>query len=179
VRSEIVPLLQPLGLIQMALSWHSPHAEGCEMVNERNDGEKRSRFFTFFTTLPGLLTAIAAVLSAATGLILGINKLYQGDGDSSKTGVVELPDSVGPSALIYHSGQLTVHSGDGVNLDAGIVTNDWTGNDNDWAVPYPPDPTGNFRQGSARASPRLTDSLPPAAKLAGAHWVAVGTIRMP
>jgi hypothetical protein len=118
------------------------------MVNERNEGEKRSKFFTFFTTLPGLLTAIAAVLSAATGLIVGISKLYQGDGASAKPGVVGLPASVGPSALIYRSGQLTVHSGDGVNLDAGVAGNTCSvATGSDWCVQSPPNPDWDLHTG--------------------------------
>jgi hypothetical protein len=108
------------------------------MADERS-GARRSRFLSFFTTLPGLLTAIAALLSAVTGLIVVIAKLEQGGGDGTASGTAGLPTSVGPSALIYHSGNLTVHAGDYVDLDKGLVGNG--GNlDTDWHVADPPDP---------------------------------------
>jgi hypothetical protein len=119
------------------------------MVNEREDGEKRSKFLTFFTTLPGLLTAIAAVLSAVTGLVVVINQLDQGGSGSTKAGVVGLPDSVGPSALIYRTGELTVHSGDGVNLDAGVAGNGVSSvaSGMDWRFPVPSNPDWRLQTG--------------------------------
>ncbi|MCP2322990.1 hypothetical protein HDA40_001497 [Hamadaea flava] len=51
--------------------------------------EKQSRFLTFFTTLPGVITAVATLITAVGGLLVAINEF----GDNKPAGAAESPQS--------------------------------------------------------------------------------------
>jgi hypothetical protein len=107
------------------------------MTDEPAPRGRRSAFLTFFTTLPGLLTAVATLLTAVTGLIVVISKLDGGGGDGD--GGRGLPAVVGPSEQVYRSGGFTLQVGDMVDLDRG-TSGKGLSSAADWLVPARPDP---------------------------------------
>src|SRR3954471_15375130 len=79
--------------------------------------ERKSTFLTFWTTLPGIFTALAAVLTAAGGIYVAMPK-HQGDlpGPDARTMTINLFEAPGiaPSVSDVSAGQLelsTVDSG--------------------------------------------------------------------
>ncbi|NUR70328.1 MAG: hypothetical protein HOU81_05880 [Hamadaea sp.] len=58
--------------------------------------EKQSRFLTFFTTLPGVITAVATLIAAVGGLLVAINEF---GGDKPARVTAESPDPR-PSAVV-------------------------------------------------------------------------------
>ena len=91
---------------------------------------RRSGFWTFWTTLPGILTGIAAVITASVGLITMLNR--PGRERSVTANDRAIPAQGNPRAEptptsssvppgVFSQGRLTMKSPDGADLENGIA----------------------------------------------------------
>lgn len=91
---------------------------------------RRGGFWTFWTTLPGILTGFAAVVTAIVGLITLLNGL---GGEQNNTGGNQVvpgrsistsgppTTSNSPSDGVFAQGRLTMKSPDDADLEKGVV----------------------------------------------------------
>jgi hypothetical protein len=89
--------------------------------------EGKGRFLTFWTTLPGVLTGIAAVVSALAGVAALWHSSGGGDGPPaadgtttiSQPGATTSADAMVPGILAR--GRVSLNRGDSVDLEHGVI----------------------------------------------------------
>jgi hypothetical protein len=87
----------------------------------------KGRFLSFWTTLPGVLTGVAAVLSAAAGLAALWHSGGGGNGTpasdpapaTSQPGATTRADTTAPGILAH--GRVSLNRGDSVDLEHGVI----------------------------------------------------------
>lgn len=84
-------------------------------------GENKGRFLSFWTTLPGVLTGIAAVLTAVAGLAALWHAGSGGSGApaTSQPGATTSAGTPLPGVLAH--GRVSLNSGDSVDLEHGVI----------------------------------------------------------
>jgi hypothetical protein len=97
----------------------------------------RGGFWTFWTTLPGILTGIAALVTAIVGLITVLNRPGRERNITANDKTVPMPSSSAsaePRATssaspegVFAKGRLTMKSPDGADLEKGLVGSAVTG----------------------------------------------------
>src|SRR3977135_2873403 len=88
--------------------------------------DRKSRFLTFWTTLPGVLTGVAAVLTAVAGLATLWHSSGGGNGapasnaapSASQAGTTSAGTTV--HGVLRH-GRVSLNSGDSVDLEHGVI----------------------------------------------------------
>jgi hypothetical protein len=97
--------------------------------SSESGGKGQGRFLAFWTTLPGILTGVAALLTAIVGLVALLNSGSSGDstpasvpGASSVTTPVKKPGVTGAetSGVLAH-GRLALTRGDYADLERGLI----------------------------------------------------------
>ena len=102
-------------------------------MGESKNSEERPAgrgFWKFWTTLPGVLTALAALLTAIVGIVTAWQSLTEDDGAAGPvpagdlpavSTAVELSGSRGMPAGVLAQGRLTMKDADFADLEAGRV----------------------------------------------------------
>jgi hypothetical protein len=105
------------------------HMSGSEPT-PGSQAARRGGFWTFWTTLPGILTGVAAVVTAIVGLITLLNSL---GGEPNNTGANQVVPgqnistsgpptaSASPSNGVFIQGRITMKSPDDADLEKGVV----------------------------------------------------------
>src|SRR3954453_14419209 len=99
---------------------HSPPTE--------RPGDSKGRFLTFWTTLPGVLTGLAALLTAVVGLATLWHSGDKQDGASTPGGATatsqagtETSGKTATPAGVLHTGRVSLNNGDSLDLERGVI----------------------------------------------------------
>jgi hypothetical protein len=92
-------------------------------------------FWTFWTTLPGILTGVAALLTAIVGLVTVLNRTGRERSVAANDKVMPIPSSStepratssSPPEGVFAKGRLTMKSPDGADLEKGLAGSAVTG----------------------------------------------------
>jgi hypothetical protein len=87
------------------------------------DENRRGGFLAFWTTLPGILTGLAALITAVVGAI-GLWKTQSGDGNASpttQTESVETSSTTMKASGFLASGRLSLLRNDPADLEQGVI----------------------------------------------------------
>lgn len=96
----------------------------------------RGGFWTFWTTLPGILTGVAALITASVGLITLLNRPGRERNITANDKTIPMPSSStsapsatssAPPAGVFAKGRLTMKSPDGADLEKGLAGSAVTG----------------------------------------------------
>jgi hypothetical protein len=91
---------------------------------------RRGGFWMFWTTLPGILTGIAALITASVGLITVLNRPGRERSTSANDKTIPAQSNATPGPMVKSSaspdsvfaqGRLTMKSPDGADLEKGLV----------------------------------------------------------
>lgn len=100
--------------------------------------DRKGGFLAFWTTLPGILTGLAALITAIVGAV-GLWKSQSGGDDKGS-----LPATVVATTDSFHSRQLSLAPGDGADLEKGQI-----GSPVNTDLAYGPETTPTLRAGAS------------------------------
>ncbi len=136
------------------------------MNSESGSGEKSGGgFLAFWTTLPGILTGVAAVLTAIVGLIALFHSNNSGgnipvtqaqERSRPATSQATITDAASTAAGVLAHGRISMSRDDSADLEQGVIVNSPTGD-----VTFGPESTPNL---SAANEAFLAPAQPPATK---------------
>src|SRR3954451_22974036 len=86
---------------------------------EDDSGKAKSGFLAFWTTLPGILTGVAAVITAFVGLATFLRSDTPSTEPAARTEPAQTTAATGSGIL--SRGRLSLRSGDQADLETGVI----------------------------------------------------------
>jgi hypothetical protein len=113
------------------------------------DENRKGGFLAFWTTLPGILTGLAALITAVVGAV-ALFKTQESNGKSSEPATTVASTTGGGTTAqgkFLHAGRVTLLRGDNADLERGLI-----GNSSDVDLSFGPETTPTIHYSGASTS---------------------------